>query len=170
MKNYSFSPVIDSSEKEEMFLNFLHLLDLAISCIGQEYIPKTGWNWKIGGGTALMLFIWHRKSKNLDIFLDNLQILTYLSPRLNSVSEDIAQDGYIEQSNFIKIKLSSGKEIDFIVSPTLLSLSPYSLNSFILSFIKTTIFLTSFPIFSLLLMHLRILFILYLLNPRRRLS
>lgn len=61
----------------------------------------------------------HRISKNIDIFIQNVQYLTYLSPRPNDAVAAVC-DGYDEQSSFLKLRLPDG-EIDFIVAPILTS-------------------------------------------------
>jgi hypothetical protein len=61
----------------------------------------------------------HRHSKDIDIFLNDPQVLLYLSPRTNDIAERVADAGsYQEASNFIKFITSHG-EIDFIVAPQL---------------------------------------------------
>ncbi len=80
--------------------------------------------WSFGGGTVLMLKYAHRASKDIDIFLTDVQYLPALSPRLNDVSEAIAEaGGYSEQSNCVKITTLEG-EIDFVAAPHLAA-TPY---------------------------------------------
>lgn len=74
-------------------------------------------DWTFGGGTALMTYYQHRRSKDVDIFMADAQLITYLSPRLNDFSEAFTRE-YSEQSNFLKLYFS-GAEIDFIVAPHL---------------------------------------------------
>ncbi len=93
----------------------LNLLNKAIGCLREAGIPDS--EWSFGGGSALMFRYWHRKSKDIDIFLTNPQYLTRLSPRLNDYAESIAID-YKEASNFVKISVGD-REIDFIVAPNL---------------------------------------------------
>jgi len=76
--------------------------------------------WSFGGGTALMLYYSHRFSKDIDIFLNDAQLLSSLSPRLNPSLEsrsDIRE--YDEQSNFVKIRFADDFSIDFILAPEL---------------------------------------------------
>ena len=101
-------------------INWKDLLKIAIGIIQEAGL--TSEDWTFGGGTALAFYFNHRKSKDVDIFLSNPQFLTRLSPRLNEKAEEISKD-YIEQSNFIKLKLN-GQEIDFIVAPNLTGLKP----------------------------------------------
>ncbi len=74
-------------------------------------------NWTFGGGTALMTYYQHRRSKDVDIFITDAQLITYLSPRLNDFSAAFTRE-YSEQANFLKLYFS-GAEIDFIVAPHL---------------------------------------------------
>ncbi|MEW8959653.1 nucleotidyl transferase AbiEii/AbiGii toxin family protein [Neomoorella humiferrea] len=73
--------------------------------------------WTFGGGTALALFLRHRESRDVDIFLSDAQLLNLLTPRLN---EDVAEgvSDYTEGSSFLKLKYTEG-EIDFILAPFL---------------------------------------------------
>ena len=75
--------------------------------------------WSFGGGTALYAF-WKcpRVSKDVDIFITDAQLLTYLSPRLNDIADSLCAGNYVEQSNFVKLILEEGS-IDFIVAPRL---------------------------------------------------
>jgi hypothetical protein len=73
--------------------------------------------WALGGGTVLMLYYRHRTSRDIDVFLKDPQLLTYLTPRLNERAAEIARD-YVESSTFVKLTLDAG-EIDFIVAPDL---------------------------------------------------
>jgi len=76
--------------------------------------------WSFGGGTALMHYYHHRYSKDIDIFLTDVQYLPRLSPRLNDyIESDHDYGGAEEQSNFIKIKLKGDIYIDFIAAPYL---------------------------------------------------
>lgn len=101
-------------------IDWKELLNLAIDILEEANINTD--DWAFGGGTALMFYFHHRKSRDVDIFLKNPQLLTRLSPRLNEKAEEISKE-YIEQANFIKLKLNS-QEIDFIVAPNLTGLKP----------------------------------------------
>ncbi|CEP68712.1 Protein of unknown function DUF1814 [Moorella glycerini] len=81
---------------------------------GQNITTDT---WTFGGGTALALFLRHRESRDVDIFLSDAQLLSLLTPRLN---EDVAEgvSDYTEGSSFLKLKYPEG-EIDFIIAPFL---------------------------------------------------
>ncbi|BCV22759.1 nucleotidyl transferase AbiEii/AbiGii toxin family protein [Moorella sp. Hama-1] len=73
--------------------------------------------WTFGGGTALALFLHHRESRDIDIFLSDAQLLTLLTPRLNKeVAAEVSD--YSEGSSFLKLKYPEG-EIDFILAPFL---------------------------------------------------
>lgn len=82
--------------------------------------------WVMGGGTVLMLHYMHRLSKDIDIFFNDPQFLTLLTPRLNDLVADYVSD-YDEQSNFLKLRFSEG-EIDYIVAPNLTGLEPLLMN------------------------------------------
>ncbi|WP_051524418.1 nucleotidyl transferase AbiEii/AbiGii toxin family protein [Sulfurihydrogenibium subterraneum] len=101
-------------------IDWKELLNLAVDILEEANINTD--DWAFGGGTALMFYFHHRKSRDVDIFLKNPQLLTRLSPRLNEKAEEISKE-YIEQANFIKLKLNS-QEIDFIVAPNLTGLKP----------------------------------------------
>jgi hypothetical protein len=92
----------------QLFTEAFHILEDA--GIGQD-------EWTFGGGTALAIFLQHRESVDIDIFLRDVQLLTLLTPRLNkNLSEHISD--YTESSNFLKLKFPAG-EIDFILAPFL---------------------------------------------------
>lgn len=76
--------------------------------------------WSFGGGTVLMLHYGHRLSKDIDIFVRDVQYITAFSPRLNDITEAIASAGYDEQSNYIRLYRPEG-EIDIVVAPALSS-------------------------------------------------
>ena len=68
--------------------------------------------WAVGGGTVLAHYYNHRISKDIDIFINDIQLLTLLSPRFNDMSEDAAD--YDEMATYISLTYPEGK-IDFIV-------------------------------------------------------
>ena len=95
--------------------DWLYLFKLALKILSHEKISNS--QWSFGGGTALMTYYNHRKSKDIDIFLRDVQLLTRFTPRLNDyVGEHV--DDYTEMSNFLKLKIKK-QEIDFIVAPLL---------------------------------------------------
>ncbi|MDA8334862.1 MAG: nucleotidyl transferase AbiEii/AbiGii toxin family protein [Peptococcaceae bacterium] len=96
------------------------LFDKAVACLDNcsNEMPSFV-RWSLGGGTALMMHLFHRRSKDIDIFINYAEMLPLLSPRLNAKSDALASD-YIEAQNFVKLKLPQG-EIDFIVGPHLTS-------------------------------------------------
>jgi hypothetical protein len=91
------------------------LFKLAIKILSNEKVLKS--QWSFGGGTALMTYYNHRKSKDIDIFLRDVQLLTKFTPRLNDYVADRVDD-YTEMSSFLKLKVKQ-QEIDFIVAPFL---------------------------------------------------
>lgn len=70
-----------------------------------------------GGGTALMIQFEHRRSKDIDIFIDDPQYLPFLSPRIGGEEIWYCED-YDEAANYLKVRFAEG-EIDFIVSARL---------------------------------------------------
>lgn len=70
--------------------------------------------WSFGGGTALMLQLHHRDSKDIDLFLPDPQVLGFLSPKLTDPAVWNGPD-YDETSHYVKLKYAEG-EIDFIAT------------------------------------------------------
>lgn len=102
------------SKKSDQY-DWKSLFRLAVQILTHEKISEK--HWSFGGGTALMTYYNHRRSKDIDIFLRDVQLLTCLTPRLNDfVSEKVSD--YTELSNFLKLKVGE-QEIDFIVAPLL---------------------------------------------------
>jgi len=75
--------------------------------------------WSLGGGTVLMFYYAHRKSKDIDIFVPDPQFLGYVNPRLGGRGEEVTTD-YRDGTEFVKLFLPQG-EIDFVASTTLTS-------------------------------------------------
>ena len=72
-------------------------------------------HWTFGGGTAMMIQIDHRESHDVDLFLPDPQLLSYLDPKLHDFKFEIAPSGYGgDGTGFMKISFEKG-EIDFIV-------------------------------------------------------
>jgi hypothetical protein len=84
-------------------------------------------DWAFGGGTAMRLFLDHRESKDIDIFLTDATVLNGLSPRVNDTVAGM-DVRYTEQSNFLKLRFPEG-EIDFILGARLLRNVPYSIRT-----------------------------------------
>lgn len=95
-----------------MWLKLLEKAQLLLEAAG---IPDG--EWSFGGGSALALFLQHRESQDVDIFLTDAQYLTFLSPRLNSLAARVAAD-CVETASFLKLRLPEG-EIDFVIAPYL---------------------------------------------------
>jgi len=89
-----------------------------LECVGAG---RSNWTW--GGGTVLMMRYHHRLSHDIDLFLDNPQYLSYLSPRLN---ENIAAtvDSYTEQANHLRCLVSGVGEIDYILAAPVIDTVP----------------------------------------------
>ncbi|MGE5578015.1 MAG: nucleotidyl transferase AbiEii/AbiGii toxin family protein [Syntrophothermus sp.] len=93
----------------------------AVQMLEAAGIPRN--EWTFGGGTALALFLQHRESMDIDIFLHDAQLLSLLTPRVNKNLSKVTD--YTESSNFLKLKYPEG-EIDFILAPFLTS-NPWTL-------------------------------------------
>jgi hypothetical protein len=77
--------------------------------------------WTFGGGTALMLHINHRESRDVDIFLPDPQLLALLDPQKNDFEFEVRPTDYRgDGARFLRLAFETG-EIDFIVAPTLTS-------------------------------------------------
>lgn len=73
-------------------------------------------NWSFGGGTAMMLQIDHRESRDVDIFLQDPQLLSLLDPDRRDFDFELrpsAHDG--DGAKFLKLVFENVGEIDFIV-------------------------------------------------------
>ena len=76
--------------------------------------------WSLGGGTAMMLQIGHRESDDIDIFLGDPQLLSYLDPAKRDFEFDIAPASYsTDGAGFLKLAFPGIGEIDFIVGQPL---------------------------------------------------
>jgi hypothetical protein len=64
--------------------------------------------WTFGGGTVLMRRHRHRLSKDIDIFVNDPQFITYLTPRLNQTAESLTTN-YVEDHNFVKLAFPEGE-------------------------------------------------------------
>jgi hypothetical protein len=73
-------------------------------------------HWTFGGGTAMMLRIDHRESHDVDIFLSDPQLLSFLDPQKRDFQFEIRPADYGgDGSSFQKIAFRDVGEIDFIV-------------------------------------------------------
>lgn len=74
-------------------------------------------HWTFGGGTALMLQIDHRDSRDVDIFLADPQLLGCLDPGKHSFKFEVKPSGYEgDGTQFLKLAFEDIGEIDFIVA------------------------------------------------------
>ena len=101
--------------------DWARLLRIACSLIRQVNSKQSIIDsWSFGGGTAMMLQIDHRESRDVDIFLPDPQLLSYLDPKLHDFKFEIFpadHDG--DGSGFLKIAFKDIGEIDFIVGLSL---------------------------------------------------
>jgi hypothetical protein len=101
--------------------NWELLFDLALSIIDQANANYTILDhWTFGGGTALMLQIGHRDSFDIDIFIDDPQLLSYLHPQTQNFSLQPMPDDYTSDgTKALKIIFAHIGEIDFICAASL---------------------------------------------------
>lgn len=77
-------------------------------------------DWSLGGGTALMLRLNHRESRDIDIFLSDAQHLSFLDPAKRDFRFEIPPNGqHGDGARFLKPAFANLGEIDFIVAATL---------------------------------------------------
>lgn len=77
-------------------------------------------DWTLGGGTALMLHIEHRESRDIDIFLPDPQHLALLNPEMRDFQFEERPSAHIgDGATFLKLAFANVGEIDFIVAAAL---------------------------------------------------
>jgi Nucleotidyl transferase AbiEii toxin, Type IV TA system len=77
-------------------------------------------HWTFGGGTAMMLQIDHRESRDVDIFLSDPQLLSLLDPQKRDFQFEIPPSDYKgDGARFLKLGFDKIGEIDFIVADAL---------------------------------------------------
>ncbi|HXL14039.1 MAG TPA: nucleotidyl transferase AbiEii/AbiGii toxin family protein [Bradyrhizobium sp.] len=77
-------------------------------------------HWTLGGGTAMMLQIDHRESQDVDIFLSDPQLLSFLDPQKRDFQFEIWPAAYEgDGTSFQKLAFDGIGEIDFIVGRTM---------------------------------------------------
>ena len=97
------------------------LLSLARQHLEGVGLTRSDWTW--GGGTVLMLRHQHRLSWDINIFLDDVQYLTHLSPRLNdAVGETVSR--YTEQANHLACFVEGVGEIDYLTAQSVIDMKP----------------------------------------------
>ena len=81
-------------------------------------------HWTFGGGTAMMLQIGHRESRDVDIFLDDPQLLPLLDPQKHDFQFEVRPADYRgDGTRFLKLRFDKIGELDFIVASALTSSS-----------------------------------------------
>jgi hypothetical protein len=74
-------------------------------------------HWTFGGGTAMMLQINHRESRDVDIFLDDPQLLGFLDPRTHDFEFEIQPTDYRgDGAGSLQLLFGDIGKIDFIVA------------------------------------------------------
>jgi hypothetical protein len=82
--------------------------------------------WSLGGGTVLMFYYEHRKSKDIDIFIPDPQLIAYLKPDRNDFVEGLINKHY-DNNDSIKLQFKEG-DIDFVATRPLTK-QPYTLEN-----------------------------------------
>lgn len=99
--------------------DWTRLFRIAYSLIKQASDTSEIADWTFGGGTAMMMQVGHRDSRDVDIFLDDPQLLAFLNPEVREFAFEMEPHGYSgDGSSFIKIAFDIG-EVDFIVGQAL---------------------------------------------------
>jgi hypothetical protein len=94
-------------------LEWAKLFHEACSLVDQANID----HWTFGGGSAMMIQIGHRESRDVDIFLDDAQLLGLLDPRLHDFEFEIQPTDYLgDGARSLKLVFGEIGEIDFIVA------------------------------------------------------
>ena len=89
---------------EQLFRDALGLFDQA------RELGAAPNRWTFGGGTALMLSIGHRESHDIDIFIDDPQLLSYLAPVEDRYRFSTAPTGYqTDGANALRIAFVHGE-------------------------------------------------------------
>lgn len=91
---------------ERVFARALQVVDMA-QHTGQRSIV-----WTLGGGSALMRRLRHRRSAGVDLFVRDTRMLHCVSPRLNEAVSAVSVD-YVEESTAVRIYFPEG-EVAFI--------------------------------------------------------
>lgn len=79
-------------------------------------------HWTLGGGTALMLRIDHRESRDIDIFVTDPQQLAFLDPTRRDFAFEVQPSGQSgDGARFVKLTFADLGEIDFIAGAALTS-------------------------------------------------
>ncbi len=92
------------------------LFDVAVSIIEQANRDVTIIDrWALGGGTALMLQIDHRESHDIDLFVDDPQLMSFLNPETRDFNLSLHPSSYISDgTQSLKIVFDGIGEIDVI--------------------------------------------------------
>jgi hypothetical protein len=102
----------------DTLLDWLRLFRIARSLIQQVNSNRLIIDhWTLGGGTAMMLQIDHRESRDVDIFLTDPQLLPFLDPQKHDFQFETQPDGCSGDGiRSLKIAFAGIGEIDFIVA------------------------------------------------------
>lgn len=101
------------------------LLDRAIKIIDEASIDSRYWD--VGGGTVLSTIYNHRLSKDIDVFINDVQLLETVSPKFNEPDDLL---NYAEGNGiYYSLTFPEGK-VDFIASPQLTKFKSMNTNLF----------------------------------------
>ncbi len=111
--------------KQSAGSRWIDLFDLALNHLDSVGVDRKQWTW--GDGTVLMLRHRHRLSRDVDLFLNDVQMLAFLSPRLNdNVAATV--DNYSEQANHLRCVVNDIGEIDYLVAAPVIEFEPETMN------------------------------------------
>ena len=86
-----------------------------IDHVNRQHVILDGWTF--GGGTAMMLQIDHRESHDVDLFLDDPQLLPYVTASVSELHFELGEPSYGgDGSGHLKVAFEGVGEIDFIVA------------------------------------------------------
>ena len=97
------------------------LLQYAMNILDEASIEKN--EWAVGGGTVLAHYYNHRMSKDIDIFINDIQYLSKVSPRFNDSADNLLD--YEEDGNYISLAFPEGK-VDFIAGSQISDYHPHN--------------------------------------------
>ncbi len=76
--------------------------------------------WTFGGGTALAIFhLAHRRSYDIDIFIQDPQYFAFLSPKWYIDDGSAFKTEYVEMAHHISLTTARAVKVDFLLAPRL---------------------------------------------------
>jgi hypothetical protein len=104
-------PIADGPHNDqwkELVPNLFPVVDEVIATHGIDFPIR------IGGGSMLLRRYGHRKSRDLDVFVPDVRLVRWCSPRVNAAAEDLFPD-YAEEAVATKLIIGM-QEIDIIAA------------------------------------------------------